>query len=246
MQAGGREGQTVIRAIQPRAIGDGRHFNGSLGAVGEGIVHFWIEVALGHFLVRPAEITPDRVRRRITVTRLEIHALAGGNDLETGGARPIDQLADQRRLVAISHGVNQALGPGLFGKDRPDHDIGFDINHDDMFVVLDGAQCMARASQRMAGGLDHAFDLTAGEKLIHIVGHIGLAALQRLAAALRIVTLLRPADAIQRFLRLADIEVCDGDHVETGDALRLRQHHGAELAGTDETNPNRLAAGCTR
>lgn len=182
MQAGRRESQTVIRAIQSSSVGNRRHFDGRLGAVGEGIVHFRIEVALGHFLVRPAEITPDRVRRRITVTRLEIHALAGGDDLETGGAGPVDQFADQRRLVTVSHRIDQALGTGLFGKDRPDHDIGFDIDHDDVLVVVDGAQRMARAGQRMAGGLDHAFDLAAGEKLVHVVGHIGLAALQRLGA----------------------------------------------------------------
>jgi len=114
-----------------------------------------------------------------------------------------------------------------------------------VFVVVDGAQRVAGTGQRMAGGLDDAFDLTAGEKLVHVVGHIGLAALQRLGAALRIVTFLRPADAIQRFLRLSDIEVRNGDHVETGDALRLRQHHGAELACADETDADRPAAGRT-
>ncbi len=115
-----------------------------------------------------------------------------------------------------------------------------------MFVVLNGAQCMARTGQRMAGGLDDTFDFAAGEKLVYIVGHIGLAAFQRIGAARRVITLLRPADAVKRFPRLADIEVCDGDHVETGDALRLRQHHGAELAGADETDPDRFATGCTR
>ncbi|MNT89543.1 hypothetical protein D3C72_2302860 [compost metagenome] len=35
VQACGREGQTVIRAIQPRAVCDRRHFDGRLGAVGK-------------------------------------------------------------------------------------------------------------------------------------------------------------------------------------------------------------------
>ncbi|MNL15118.1 hypothetical protein D3C87_1360890 [compost metagenome] len=113
-----------------------------------------------------------------------------------------------------------------------------------MFVVVDGSERMARASQRMAGRLDHAFNLAAGEQFVHIVSHIGLAALQRIGAARRVITLLRPADAVKRFPRLADIEISDGDHVETGDALRLRQNHGTELAGTDETHPDGLATGC--
>ena len=63
------------------------------------------------------------------------------------------------------------------------------------------------------------------------------------AGARRGVALLRPADAIQRFARLADVEIGDGDHVIAGDPLRLRQHHGAELAGADHADPHGTALG---
>ncbi|MDQ0319057.1 hypothetical protein QO002_001195 [Pararhizobium capsulatum DSM 1112] len=38
VQAGRRKGETVVRAIEARAVGHGCHFDRRLGAVGEGVV----------------------------------------------------------------------------------------------------------------------------------------------------------------------------------------------------------------
>jgi hypothetical protein len=58
------------------------------------------------------------------------------------------------------------------------------------------------------------------------------------------VALGGPADAGERGARLADIEVGDAHDVEPRDALGLRQHHRAELAGADQADPDRAAARC--
>src|SRR6201999_928655 len=76
MQAGRREGEAIVRAIEARAVRDRRHFDCGFGAVGERVVHLRVEVALGHFFLGPAEEAPYRVRCRIAIARLEIHALA--------------------------------------------------------------------------------------------------------------------------------------------------------------------------
>ena len=76
-----------------------------------------------------------------------------------------------------------------------------------------------------------------------LVGDEGRAVLDRVAGALGAVALLGPADARQRLARLADIEVGDGHNVVPGNALGLRQHHGAELARADQADPDRAASG---
>ena len=82
VQARRREREPVIRTIEAGSVGDRRHLDRRLGAVGERVVHFRIEVALGHLFLAPAEESPHRVGRRIAVARLEIHALAGGGQFE--------------------------------------------------------------------------------------------------------------------------------------------------------------------
>ena len=183
VQAGRRESQPVVGAVQAGAVGNRGHFDRGLGAVGEGVVHLRVEVALGHFLFRPAEEAPHRIGRRIAVARLEIHALAGSGDFEAGGACPIDQFADQCRLVAIGHGVDQALAAGLFSQDRTNHHVGLDVDHDDVLAGFDGGQRVAGAGNGMAGRLDHAVDLFAGQKRGNVVGDEGCAVLDGFAGA---------------------------------------------------------------
>src|SRR4029450_3046008 len=77
VKTGRREGEAIVRAVEPGPVGDRRHLDRRLGAVGEGVVHFRVEVALGDLFFGPAEEAPDGVRRGVAVARLEISPLAG-------------------------------------------------------------------------------------------------------------------------------------------------------------------------
>jgi hypothetical protein len=64
-------------------------------------------------------MSPDIVRRDRVVGGQVLGALAGGDDGKAATARPIDQLADERRLVAIGERIDDAGGPRLLGQERP-------------------------------------------------------------------------------------------------------------------------------
>ena len=49
------------------------------------------------------------------------------------------------------------------------------------------------------------------------------------------------ADARQRFFRTRRVQIGDAHHVQAARALRLGQEHGAELAGADQSDTQRLS-----
>ena len=53
----------------------------------------------------------------------------------------------------------------------------------------------------------------------------------------------RPAGGAELFLRARDVEVGDADQVHPVRQPRLRQEHGAELAGADQADCHRPASG---
>ena len=147
-----------------------------------------------------------------------------------------------RRLVAIGHAVDDVLGPGARGQKRAAQHVGLDIDHDDVLAAVDGRERMPHAGDRVAGRLDDALDLVAGGERGDVVEDAGLAGLDRVAEARGAVALGRPADPGERCARLADVEIGDTHDVAARDALRLRQHHRAELAGADQADPNGTAS----
>ena len=50
----------------------------------------------------------------------------GGNDGKTAGARPIDQIGGQRRLVAIGHRIDYPCFPRLDAEARTNESVGFE------------------------------------------------------------------------------------------------------------------------
>ena len=97
-------------AIRPVALATAAHLERALGAVEERVEHLRIHAALAGLLGRQAVVAPHRVGRRRVVHRQVLGALARGDHLEPAGARPVDHLADQRRLVAVRQRVDD---PGL-------------------------------------------------------------------------------------------------------------------------------------
>ena len=86
-------------------------------------------------------------------------------------------------------------------------------------------------------------DLDAGERdqRLGVGGDVQAAPLQCVAERRRGEGLGRPAGARQLAASAPDIEIGDADDVHALRAPRLRQEHGAELAGADQADRHRPA-----
>ena len=176
--------------------------------------------------------------------RLVARALAGRDDLEAAGARPVDVLADQRRLVAPGEAVDHAGGLRLARQQRPGQRVGLDVDHDDVLAVLDGLQRVDDAGLRDAGRLDDHLDVRDARSAPAASAVTWVRALlDRVAERGRGVLLGRPAGGRELAVARADIEIGDADDVQAPRQAGLRQEHGAELAGADQADGDRLTGG---
>jgi hypothetical protein len=166
--------------------------------------------------------------------RLVARALAGGDHLEAAGARPVDLLADQRRLVAPGEAVDHARRLRPPGEQRPGERVRLDVDHDDVLAVRDRGERVADARLRDPGRLDDYLDLRTGDQRRRVVADVGTAGLARFGERGRRIGRRVPAGGAQLVARPRDIEVGDAGHVHAGRAAHLGEKHGAELAGADQ------------
>ena len=93
------------------------------------------------------------------VFRQVFRALPGGDHAEAAGARPVHQLADQRRLIAIGQRIDHA-GPRRLARQRDTRQhIGLHVDHHDMLALGDRAPRVRDAGGRVAGRLHHHLDV---------------------------------------------------------------------------------------
>ena len=175
--------------------------------------------------------------------RLVARALAGADHFEAGGARPVDMLADQGRLVAPGQRIDDARRLGLARQQGAGDGIGFHIDHDDVLAVLDGGERVMNASAGHAGRFDNDLNARIGDHRVGIGGDEGGAALVRVIERGGGIKLGRPAGGVQLAARAADIEIGDGDDMRTRGQPRLRQIHGAEFTGAYDADGDRFAGG---
>ena len=116
------------------------------------------------------EDVPHVVGIGLVVVRLVARALAGRDHLEAAGARPVDMLADQRRLIAPGEAVDDARLLCLARKQRTGERVGLDIDHHDVLAVRDRIHRMRDAGLRHAGRLDDHFDAGTSDQRLGIVG----------------------------------------------------------------------------
>ncbi len=89
--------------------------------------------------------------RRLRVVRQPLVPAAGRRHLEARGAGPVDQLADQRRLVAIGEAVDHAGRGRAAGEQRAAEGVGLDRHHHHALAVAEGFQRMLDGGDRIAG-----------------------------------------------------------------------------------------------
>ena len=210
------KGQPFGLRLEPGRIADRSHLDRRLRAVDERGVHLRVRA-----LRLKAPVLPHRVRRRELEARLVTGALARAGDREAGEPRPVDEVADERRLVAPGERVDDACLRGAPGEGGAGDDVSLDGDHHDVLAVLDRCERVRDAGRRRAGRLDDH------------VGPAGFDQRQGVRAGLG-----RPGSRPGS----GEIEVGDPGHFETGHACRLPREHRGELAGSDDARPERPVA----
>ena len=173
---------------------------------------------------------PDVVGRAVVIGTQIFRALARRLHAKAGGARPIDHLGHQCRLVAIGHGIDDACRPRPFRQSRPGEHVGLDIHHHDMLAVLDRGQRMGDAGRRRAGRVDHHIDLIGGGQPAPVFEKGG-----------RRDAFFLPADRAAGSPGALGRQIGDSGDFEAGRGGHLGQEHGAELAGSDQARAHRPA-----
>ena len=243
LHAAGREGEAILGRGQAGGIGDRRHFDPRFRAIEEAVEHLRVHAADPRLLLAQPIMAPDRRRRAGVVFRQVFGALAGGDHGEALGAQRVDDLADQRRLVAIGHGIDHARRLGARRQQRPGQHIGLHIHHDDMLAMADRRQRVADAGGRMAGAFDDHLDAGVGDQRCRIFGQERAAAGQRGIEAGRAILRRWPADPRQPVPRPRQGEVGDARHLQPGHALGAGEEHGAEFAGANQADGDGAALG---
>ena len=240
-----RKAQAFALRHQPGGVAHRRHLDRRLGAVDEAVEHLRIDRrAVGDVQVLVEDV-PHGVGRGAVIVRLVARALAGGDHLEAAGARPVDVLADQRRLVAPGEAVDHARGLRLARQQRARRRASAST----LTMTMCLPCAIAASAWRMpASGTPVASTITSiSGQAISACGvgrDMGASRLERVAERGRRRTPPRPSRrrAAARRAR-ATSRSATRDDMHAARQARLRQEHGAELAGADQSDGHRPAGG---
>ena len=135
---------------------------------------------------------PHGLRRRLREVRQPLVAAPRGDDRKARGARPVDQLADQRRLVAIGEAVDHAGVRRLARQQRPAERVGLDRDVDHVLAVAECLEAMLDRSDRIARAFDDDIDLRMAHQRLPVVAEVRRPGRKRIVEGCRCVA-LRPA-----------------------------------------------------
>jgi hypothetical protein len=112
-----------------------------------------------------------------------------------------------------------------------------------VLAVGNRLQAMMDTGARHAGRLHDHLDAWIGNKRGGAVGDECAALLMRIVERLGGILAFRPAGGLELAARAAHVEVGDAGDMHAMRQPRLRQEHGAELAGTDDADGDRPPGG---
>ena len=104
-------------------------------------------------------------------------ATPSGHHRKATGARPIDQVANQCRLIAKRQRVNHPGSLRTARQQRTAKGIGFDGDVDHVFALGKGLQNMVHRVQGRARAFDHHVNGRMAHQGLPIIGHMGGAVL---------------------------------------------------------------------
>lgn len=224
----GRKEQPVRRRRQAAGVGDRRHLQRRLGAIGERVEHSRVHTVTHRLIRVEPHVFPDRLRRRLVVVGAIFCALSGADHIEPAGARPVDDFRRQRRLVAIGHRIDHPRRPRFAGKRRAGENIRLHIHHHDMLAGGDGGAGVAHAGMRIARGLHHYIDIVGRQRRRRVIRDLH-----------RIDPRLVPPDRAAGGAGGVRAKIGDPRHDQTRRRRNLAEEHRAELAGPDQADPDR-------
>ena len=238
VDAGRRKAESVPRRGETRRVGHGRHLDGRLGAVHERIEHLRVEVASADLLRRKPVVLPDGSRRGFVIGGQMPGALAGGDDLEAAGARPIDHFAYQRGLIAVGERVHDFRSLRLRRQHGADERVRLHVGHHDVATVAETGARVVHARHGVAGRLDDDVDPVRRDQFLRVLGQPDRAAPASVGRIGRGVPGFGPSGLSQRASRAVHGEVRDADEADAGHAPRLSEKHRPELSGADKAHAN--------
>ncbi len=112
-----------------------------------------------------------------------------------------------------------------------------------MLAVLDRLERQADAGFRIAGRLDDDVDVRERDQRLGVRREMSSPRLDGVGERGRRVRFRRPARRLELTARAVEIEIGEADEMQAGRHPRLGQKHRAELAGADQSDPDRPAGG---
>ena len=167
----------------------------------------------------------------------------GSDHLETRRPRPVDQIANQRRLISVGEAVDHARRLCLARKQGAAQGVGFDRDVDHMLAVGESGEAMFHRGGRIPGAFHDDVDSRVRDQFLPVIAEMG-GALRNGVVERRSGKLFGiPADALEVGPREGGRKIGDPGQMHARRLGYLREIHGAELAGADQPHAQRPAFG---
>ena len=233
--------EPLRRRRKPGCIAHCGGLDRRLRAVEKRVEHLRVESAHAGLLGREAVVAPYGFRRGLRKMRQPFVAAPGRDHRESRRARPIDEIADDRRLITVGEAVHDARLLGFFCEQRPAERIRLNGHHHHVLAVSKGGERMLDRRDRIAGGFDDDLHRRMRDERTPILRDVRPPLLQRHFQGRSGVVFLPPAHALQAGPCIRGRKVRDTDQMHTRRLRHLRDVHGAEFARADHADPQRLA-----
>ena len=153
-----------------------------------------------------------------------LRPLPCAHDLEPACSRPVDELAHERRLVAVGEAVDDSGRPGALGQGRPHECIGLHRHHHDVGAAAYCRQRVLDPRDGGARGLDDHVGVRCPDQVDRIVGDGDGS---------------RPLGEIERAAGAIRRAVGHARQVDAAKVSQLGEEHRSEGSGADQDDPER-------
>ena len=168
-------------------------------------------------------------------------AAPGCHHGEAAGARPIHQIANQRRLVAECQGVNDTGLLRFERQQRAAKGVGLhrDVHH--MLAVRKRLQAVVDCGNRVAGAFDDDVNRRMRDQRAPVFTDVRAAVFDRSVQRRGLRALQIPTHTRQIGACAIGRQIGNTDQMHAGRARNLCQVHGAEFARADQADAERTA-----